>query len=121
MVEIEVFDIRHFIHQAVRVCHTDSIIAWIACSFDFKKKSYYRKLIRAIALVWWKSKRLTFVILYIRLLKFVTLITLIASLLGLHTLLIILMLPRNCTLTVGYSLACMAKIKVFDLTNIILC
>ena len=38
MRKIEVFDKRHFMHQTVRVCHTDhtdSIIACIACSFDF--------------------------------------------------------------------------------------
>ena len=36
MVKSEAFD-RHFMHQAVSVCHTDhidSIIAWIASSFD---------------------------------------------------------------------------------------
>ena len=38
MVKIEAFFKLNFMHQAVRVCrtdHTDSIIAKIACSFNF--------------------------------------------------------------------------------------
>ena len=40
MVKIEAFDDRRFMHQTIRVFHTDhsdSIIACIACSFDLKK------------------------------------------------------------------------------------
>ena len=39
VVKTEAFDDPHFLHQTVRVCHTDhtdSIIACIACSFDLK-------------------------------------------------------------------------------------
>ena len=39
MVKIEAFDDRRFMHQTIRVCHTDhtdSIIACIACSSDLK-------------------------------------------------------------------------------------
>ena len=39
MVKMEAFDDSHFMHQAVRVGHTDhtdSINACIACSFDLK-------------------------------------------------------------------------------------
>ena len=82
MVKIEAFEKRHFMHQAVRVCHTDhtdSIISWIACFLKI-----IRNCMWAIPLVWCKFKHLTFVILCTRLLEFVTLITLIASLLGLH-------------------------------------
>ena len=39
MVKIEAFDNSHFMHQTVRVCHTDhtdSIVSSMACIFDFK-------------------------------------------------------------------------------------
>ena len=62
MVKMEAFDDSHFMHQAVRVGHTDhtgSIVFPMACIFDLKKKFlsnwtlikivFYR---RAIALVW---------------------------------------------------------------------
>ena len=62
MVKMEAFDDSHFMHQAVRVGHTDhtgSIIFFMACIFDLKMKFLCnRKLIkivhnrRAIALVW---------------------------------------------------------------------
>ena len=59
MVKMEAFDDSHFMHQAVRVGHTDhtgSIVSPMACIFDLKKKFLCnRKLIhyrRAIALVW---------------------------------------------------------------------
>ena len=38
IVKIKAFDNSHFMHETVRVCHTDhtdSIIACIACFFDF--------------------------------------------------------------------------------------
>ena len=41
MVKMEAFDDSHFMHQAVRVSHTDhtgSIISLMACIFDLKKK-----------------------------------------------------------------------------------
>ena len=62
MAKIEAFDNSHFMHQAVRVGHTDhtgSIVSLMACIFDLKKKFlcnrklikfvHYRKI---IALVW---------------------------------------------------------------------
>ena len=62
MVKMEVFDDSHFMHQAVRVCHTDltgSIVFPMACIFDLKKKFLcIRKLIKialcqlAIVLAW---------------------------------------------------------------------
>ena len=62
MVKMEAFDDSHFMHQDVRVGHTDhsgSIVFFMACIFDLKKKFLRnRKLIkfvhypRAIALVW---------------------------------------------------------------------
>ena len=62
IVKMEAFDDSHFMHQAVRVGHTDhtgSIVFFMACIFDLKKKFLcIRKLIkivhnrRAIALVW---------------------------------------------------------------------
>ena len=62
MVKTEAFDNSHFMHQAVRVGHTDhtgSIVFPMACIFHLKKKFLCnRKLIkivhywRAIALVW---------------------------------------------------------------------
>ena len=41
MVKMEAFDDSHFMHQAVRVGHSDhtgSIISPMACIFDLKKK-----------------------------------------------------------------------------------
>ena len=41
MVKMEAFDDSHFMHQAVRVGHTDhtgSIVFPMACIFDLKKK-----------------------------------------------------------------------------------
>ena len=41
MVKTEAFDDSHFLHQAVRVGHTDhtgSIVSLMACIFDLKKK-----------------------------------------------------------------------------------
>ena len=62
MMKMEAFDDSHFMHQAVRVGHTDhtgSIVFPMACIFDLKKKFVCnRKLIKiglclwAIALVW---------------------------------------------------------------------
>ena len=43
MVKMEAFDDSHFMHQAVRVGHTDhtgSIVFPMACIFDLKKKYY---------------------------------------------------------------------------------
>ena len=62
MVKTEAFDNSHFMHQAVRVGHTDrtcSIVSPMACIFDLKKKVLCNwtliKIVlcwRAIALVW---------------------------------------------------------------------
>ena len=62
MVKMEPFENSYFMHQAVRVGHTDhtgSMVFFMACIFDLKKKFLCnRKLIkfvhyrRAIALVW---------------------------------------------------------------------
>ena len=62
MVKMEAFDDSHFMHQAVRVGHTDhtgSILFPMACIFDLKKKFLCNwtliKIVlhrRAIALVW---------------------------------------------------------------------
>ena len=56
MVKMEAFEDSHFMHQAVRVYHTGSIISVMACIFDLKKKFLCnQKLVlcrRAIALVW---------------------------------------------------------------------
>ena len=41
MVKMKAFDDSHFMHQAVRVGHTDhigSIVSLMACIFDLKKK-----------------------------------------------------------------------------------
>ena len=41
MVKMEAFDDSHFMHQAVRVGHTNhtgSIVSLMACIFDLKKK-----------------------------------------------------------------------------------
>ena len=91
MVKMEAFDDSHFMHQAVRVGHTDhtgSIVSLMACIFDLKKNFLCNwtliKIVlyrRAIALVW---KSFTILILCTRLLEFVKLITLIASMLALH-------------------------------------
>ena len=56
MVKMEAFEDSHFMHQAVRVGHTDntgSIVSLMACIFDLKKKFLCNwKLVRtAIALV----------------------------------------------------------------------
>ena len=61
MVKMEAFDDSHFMHQAIRVGHTDhtgSIVFFMACIFDLRKIFLCnRKLIkfvhsrRAIALV----------------------------------------------------------------------
>ena len=43
MVKTEAFDDSHFMHQAVRVGHTDHngrIVSLMACIFDFKKNFY---------------------------------------------------------------------------------
>ena len=43
MVKMEAFDDSHFMHQAVRVGHTDhtgSIVSLMACIFDLKKKFF---------------------------------------------------------------------------------
>ena len=56
MVKTEAFDDSHFMHQAVRVGHTDhtgSIVSPMACIFDLKKKFLEIHHNRtAIALVW---------------------------------------------------------------------
>ena len=55
--KMEAFDDSHFMHQAVRVDHTGSIVSLMACIFDLKKKFLgNRKLIKIkhnrSALVW---------------------------------------------------------------------
>ena len=53
MVKTEAFEDSHFMHQAVRVGHSDhtgSIVSPMACIFDLKKKFHYNRT--AIALVW---------------------------------------------------------------------
>ena len=59
MVKMEAFDDSYFMHQAVRVDHTGSIVFPMACIFDLKKKFLCNwtpiKIVlyrRAIALVW---------------------------------------------------------------------
>ena len=56
MVKIEAFDDCRFMHQTIRVCHTDhpdSIVSPIACIFDFKKKFLCnRKLIKIGHCLW---------------------------------------------------------------------
>ena len=62
MVKMEAFEYSHFMHQAVRVGHTEytgSIVFPMACIFDLKKKFLCNwtliKIVlyrRAIALVW---------------------------------------------------------------------
>ena len=62
MVKMEAYDDSHFMHQAVRVGHTDhtgSIVFPMACIFDLKKKFLCKwtliKIVlyrRGIALVW---------------------------------------------------------------------
>ena len=114
------FDDPHFMHQTVRGGHTDhtgSIVSLMACIFDLKKKFLCNwtliKIVlnrRAIALVW---KRLTILILCIRLLGVVILITLVASFLSWHASLI---LKRNFYVTghsYCYSLG-MVKMEAYD-------
>ena len=120
MVKMEAFDDSHFMHQAVRVGHTDhtgSIVFPMACIFDLKKKFLCNwtliKIVlyrRAIALVWRKCKRLTILILCTRLLGVVILITLVASFLSWHASLI---LKRNFYVTGHYSFG-MVKMEAFD-------
>ena len=46
MVKTEAFDDSHFMHQAVRVGHTDhtgSIVSPMACIFDLKKKFHHNR------------------------------------------------------------------------------
>ena len=62
MMKMEAFEDSHFMHQAVRVGHTDhtgSIVFPMACIFDRKKKFLCNQKLmkivtyrRAIALVW---------------------------------------------------------------------
>ena len=56
MVKTEAFDDSHFMHQAVRVSHSDhtaSIVSPMACIFDLKKKFLCTwNNHTAIALVW---------------------------------------------------------------------
>ena len=56
MVKMEAFDDSHFMHQAVRVGHTDhtgSIVSPMACIFDLKKKFLCnRKLIKIVLCLW---------------------------------------------------------------------
>ena len=57
MVKMEAFDDSHFMHQAVRVGHTDhtgSIVFPMACIFDLKKKFLCnRKLIKIVTYQPW--------------------------------------------------------------------
>ena len=102
MVKMEAFDDSHLMHQTVKGGHTDhtgSIVFLMACILDLKKKFLCNwtliKIVlyrRAIALDWWKWKRLTILILCTRLLGVVILITLVASFLSRHAPLI---LKRN--------------------------
>ena len=53
MVKMEAFDDSHFMHQAVRVGHTDhtgSIVSPMACIFDLKNKFLCNW--KLVALVW---------------------------------------------------------------------
>ena len=56
MVKMEAFDDSHFMHQAVRVGHTDhtgSIVSLMACIFDLKKKFFcYGKLVKIELCLW---------------------------------------------------------------------
>ena len=101
MVKMEAFDDSNFMHQAVRVGHTDhtgSIVFPMACIFDLKKKFLCNWTLINIVLyrraINWK--RLTILILCTRLLGVVILITLIASFLSWHASLI---LKRNLYVT----------------------
>ena len=67
----------HFMHQTVRVCHTDHPDSIISSMVDLKNNFLYNRKITLY--IWRKSKRLKILILCTRLLEFVTLITLIAS------------------------------------------
>ena len=56
MVKTEAFDDSHFMHQAVRGCHTDhtgSIVSPMACIFDLKKKVLCNWTLIKIVLCWW--------------------------------------------------------------------
>ena len=50
MVKMEAFDDSHFMHQAVRVGHTGSIVSLMAYIFDLKKKFLCNW--KHVALVW---------------------------------------------------------------------
>ena len=123
MVKMEAFDVSHFMHQAVRVGHTDhtgSIVFPMACIFDLKKKFLCNwKLIkivlyrRAIALVWRKWKHLTILILCTRLLGVLILITLVASFLSWHASLIFKKFFYVTGHSYCYSLG-MVKLEAFD-------
>ena len=48
MAKIEVVDDSHFMHQTVRICHTDhpdSIVSSMACIVDLKNKFLYNRKI----------------------------------------------------------------------------
>ena len=48
MAKIEAFDDSHFMHQTVRVCHTDhpdSIVSSMACIVDLKYNFLYNRKI----------------------------------------------------------------------------
>ena len=50
---MEAFDDSHFMHQAVRVGHTGSIVSLMTCIFDLKKKfSCNQNLIKIILCRW---------------------------------------------------------------------
>ena len=54
MVKIEAFDDCHFMHQTVRVCHTDhtdSIVSSMACIVDLKNKFLCNKKLIKIVLL----------------------------------------------------------------------
>ena len=56
MVKMEAFDDSYFMHQTVRVGHTDhtgSIVSLMACIFDLKKKSLCNRKLIKIALCQW--------------------------------------------------------------------
>ena len=80
MVKIEAFDNSHFMHQTVRVCHTDhtdSIVSSMACVFNNFLCTLSVGLY--IALVWLDNSHFMN-----QTIKIVILITRIASLLPLH-------------------------------------
>ena len=48
MAKIEAFDESYFMHQTVRVCHTDhpdSIVSSMACIVDLRNKFLYKRKI----------------------------------------------------------------------------